>query len=280
MTSTPNPTWYDVLRVPQDASHDEIKAAWRAATDTYEPGTGAGQFRMLNDAADVLLDPERRREYDASLGLDVPPAAPVVTSSPSQDEPPPPPAPEPLEEASRAAEPVGSASEGERATRRAGVLALVLALLTMGALVAAGYLGLKMRTDAQIAAARDDAPVAAEQAAKAILAYDYQTLPEDRKRAGTFLTADFKKKYLKNFELLEKQQDGTPGAAVQTKTVVKATVVGSGVMDVEPDTARILVYVNQVSEKPGVDPQIFQNRVAVTMQKVGSRWLVDDLKSY
>ena len=66
-----------------------------------------------------------------------------------------------------------------------------------------------------------------------MLSYDYRTLPADRERAGGYLTDRFKKKYLKNFALLEKQKDGTPGAAVQTKTVVTSSVLGSGVMDAE-----------------------------------------------
>ena len=51
-------------------------------------------------------------------------------------------------------------------------------------------------------------------------------------------------------------------------------------MDADPDTARVLVFVNQVSKRPGRDPQIFQNRVAMTMKQDEDRWLVDDLKSY
>ena len=61
-------TWYDVLGVSRGASPEEIKAAWRHATDTFEPGSGSAQFRMFNEAADVLLDPARRSAYDAELG--------------------------------------------------------------------------------------------------------------------------------------------------------------------------------------------------------------------
>jgi Mce-associated membrane protein len=57
-------------------------------------------------------------------------------------------------------------------------------------------------------------------------------------------------------------------------------VVGSGVLDADPDTARVLVFVNQVSKRPGRDPQIFQNRVAMTMKLDEDRWLVDHLDSY
>ncbi len=115
-----------------------------------------------------------------------------------------------------------------------------------------------------------------------MLSYDYRTLPEDRQRASRYLTGGFKGQYLENFALLEEQADGTDGAAVQSKAVVEASVEGSGVVDVSSTgrTVRVLVFVNQVSEKQGADPQIFQNRVQMTMQDVGGRWLVSNLRSY
>lgn len=269
------PTWYDVLGVERDASPEEIKAAWRQATDALEPGTGSGRFRSLNDAADVLLDPGRRSAYDETLPPrdGAPEPADGIAGAGEQAGPP---APAPLPESDAA----GERARHEPAGRRALLLTGLLALLTVAALVAAGLFALEVRQDAQVAQARDRAPAAAERATEAILAYDYRRLAEDRQRAARYLTDGFEKKYLENFALLEEQEDGTPGAAVQTKTVVKATVLGSGVMDAEADRVRVLVYVNQVSERPKREPQIFQNRVSVEMQREGSRWLVDDLKSY
>ena len=49
---------------------------------------------------------------------------------------------------------------------------------------------------------------AAERAAKAMLSYDYRQLPTDRQRASGYLTAKYKKDYLKTFALLEKNKDG------------------------------------------------------------------------
>jgi len=304
--ASPNPTWYDVLGVSRDASPAEIKAAWRNTTDKFEPGSGSGQFRMFNEAADVLLDPERRASYDASLDADtqVQPAAQPVEHDPPL--PPPPAAPlvdEPLVDESTTGQPethtdskaerrreraerrsrksaTASPAPAEPASRRAAIVAAVLALLTVAALAVAGFFALQVREDAQTADARDEAPGAAESAAKAILSYDYRRLPTDRKRAKEFLTPKYQKDYDKTFKLLEKQKDGSPGAAVQTKTTVAANVLGSGVMDADPDTARVLVFVNQVSKRPGRDPQMFQNRVAMTMKQVEDRWLVDNLKSY
>ncbi len=168
----------------------------------------------------------------------------------------------------------------EPASRALGLVTLLLALASIAAVVAAVVLGQQVRTDAQVSDARAEAPAAAERAAAATLSYDYKDLPADRKRAAGYLTEKFGKVYLKNFLQLEKQDDGTPGLAVQTKTVVTSSVLGSGVMDAERDEVRVLVYVNQVSKKAGADPQIFQNRVMMQMEKSGNRWLVADLKSY
>ncbi len=287
-----NPTWYDVLGVDRTASPEEIKAAWRTATDKFEPGSGAGQFRMFNDAADVLLDPRRRREYDEELDAERG-SARTAGSAPAAAEAPAPtvaedrapttddePAPRPRRERA----PRSSRERGPRRSRRPSrvqlAVVVVLALLLAGATALAVRSGLAVRDGQATADARDEAPAAAERAAKALLSYNYKTLPADADRASAYLTPSFEKDYLKTFRVLEKQKDGSPGLAVQSKTVVSATVVGSGVVDAEPGKARVLVFVNQLNSKQGQDPQIFQNRVAMTMVQRGNTWLVDGLKSY
>ena len=294
MTSTPNPTWYDVLGVSRDASPDEIKAAWRTATDKFEPGSGAGQFRMFNDAADVLLDPARRVAYDASLDAPgdapapSPQTPPVPVAAPVETEPTP--AADDAKAVRRAerdrrreekrAAKAAAATPDEPTSRRSLIVAGVLAVLVVVALALGVVFGLQTRTDARIDDARQQAPAAAERAAAAIFAYDYRTLPADLKRARQYLTDDFAKDFTKNFELLEKQEDGAPGLAVQTKSVVKSNVAASGVVDAEDGVARVLVYVNLTSTRPDQQPQIFQNRVTMKMVKDGDRWLVDKVDTY
>ena len=80
-----NPTWYDILGVAQDAGPDEIKAAWRSATDKFEPGSGTSQFRLFNEAADVLLHRERRAAYDAQLAGTEPEVEPVDLAKPEPE---------------------------------------------------------------------------------------------------------------------------------------------------------------------------------------------------
>jgi len=281
------PTWYDLLGVSPDASSDEVKAAWRSATDRFEPGSGGGQFQMFNQAADVLLDPERRAAYDRSLAAQAEPPPPQPEREPAPSGSSHPSTADPKAERRAARErrraeraEKRAAGTAEPASPRAGLVVGGLALLLVLALALAGYFGLQVRKDARVADAREQAPAAAERAAKAVLSYDYEQLDADEKRAKSFLTPSYSKEFEKTFGLLRENKDGSAGAAVQTKAKVSSSVVGSGVVDAEDGVVRVLLYVNQVSRKAGADPQVFQNRVTLTMEKSGEKWLVDDLKSY
>jgi curved DNA-binding protein len=62
--------YYDVLGVARDASGEEIKKAFRKLARKYHPDvakdktTGEKKFKELNEANEVLSDPEKRRKYD------------------------------------------------------------------------------------------------------------------------------------------------------------------------------------------------------------------------
>jgi Mce-associated membrane protein len=274
------PTWYDILGVDRDATPQEIKAAWRAATDKFEPGSGSGQFRLFNEAADVLLDPEQRAAYDETLAPEQPP------------EPPPEPAPQ-----TPAVAPDPTAAPPARASRLFLVVAALTALAVVAALVLGGLVW-KKSSDAGIGPvegllhgdsrarvdAGDSARSAAERALVAVLSYDYRRMEADRKRALQYLTPKFGKEFTETFDkLLTAAEEGKPGNAVKTKTVVKASVVDTGVMNpnaATTDRVRVLAYVNQAAQKGERSPTIFQNRVAVDMVKRDGSWLVDDLTSY
>lgn len=286
------PTWYDVLGLDRGATGEEIAAAWRAATERIDPQADRARFRSCNQAADVLLDPRRRASYDASLPDEDQPAedqtldqAPEPESTPeSNPEPAGALAEQPQQHPAGSAEAFPGAAEPTREVASRGLVAatVVLALLAVAALTCAAIFAVKVRQDNAVSSARDDAPAAAERAAASVFSYDYRTLPADRKRASKLLTDSYRKKYLETFATLERSKDGQPGVAVASKTTVKATVLGSGVIDVdaEADVARVLVYANQVSTRPGAQPQVFQNRVAMTMVRAGDRWLVDGVDSY
>lgn len=58
--------YYDILGVSKNASQDEIKAAFRKKAHEYHPDKGgdAEKFKEVNEANQVLGNPEKRKQYD------------------------------------------------------------------------------------------------------------------------------------------------------------------------------------------------------------------------
>lgn len=61
---------YEILGVKHDASDAEIIKAYRQKAKIYHPDAGGTNvfFRLVENAKEELLDPERRAELDRSLG--------------------------------------------------------------------------------------------------------------------------------------------------------------------------------------------------------------------
>jgi DnaJ-class molecular chaperone len=71
MATTPR-DYYHILGIPRTASADDIKKAYRRLARQYHPDLHAGvkkaemekKFKELNEAQEVLTDPEKRKKYD------------------------------------------------------------------------------------------------------------------------------------------------------------------------------------------------------------------------
>ena len=100
--SRPMKNYYEILGVAQTSDEETITAAFKALMQKLDSGTDSataakGNTKEFNDvyavlkAYEVLIDPDARREYDASLGKGKPqdanpppPEAPVVNVEPGR----------------------------------------------------------------------------------------------------------------------------------------------------------------------------------------------------
>jgi Mce-associated membrane protein len=259
-----NATWYDVLGLEPTATTDEIRAAWRAAVADLDPTDR--RFRVANQAAEVLLDPEHRAAYDAELPVDDDPAR----------EPEPAVGLEPI--AATDVEPDGSVvalADGRGLPTPGflvpGWLLIGLAVLTATALVVVGVL-LTKPSDSTVVNDTSAAQAAAERAVVPILSYDAHHLDESQAQATPYLTDAYRAQYDKLFAVIRQN-------APRTGTVVKAKYLASGIVRSGAGRVDVLVFVNQVTynlQHPKT-PVIYKNQATVTMEKVGNNWLVDNM---
>ena len=256
------PTWYDLLGVEPGASADEIRTAWKAAIADLDPTDR--RFRTLNEAAEVLLDPARRAQYDASLEPDGQALSPPDATQPRQNS------------RTTAGPATGAEPELDQGrTSRPGLdvpawLLAVLAILTAIALGCAGYL-VTQPSDQAIADATSDAQGAAERSVATILAYDYRHLDDDQKAAESLMTTSYQKKYDQLFSVINQNAPGL-------QAVVTVQVIASGIVRSGDDRVQVLVFLNRpTTNKQSTEPTIYRDQVVMTMEKSDGDWLVDNM---
>src|SRR6201987_5611351 len=162
---------------------------------------------------------------------------------------------------------------GDKVARRRRVkvapLILVLLLLLSGALATWLYV-VQSRPDEQTdTAAAQTAINAARDGTVALLSYKPDTLNQDFAAAKSHLTGDF----LNYYDQFTKEVV-TPAA--QSKAVATtAQVVGAAASELHPNSAVVLVFVNQATtskERPA--PAMASSSVLVSLTKVHGTWLI------
>ncbi len=270
-------SWYDVLGVAPSASVEEIRAAWRAATEDLEPTDR--RFDLYNGAAKVLLDEDARAEYDAELG--------VSGTDPDGPEP------EAPEDRAGAVVPVRTestrtvpsppsepATEGSGRTGRfqrwlaalAAPLWLLVAMTLAAVVVAGGTWLLAFDSDDATADASSEARAVAEANFGNVLTYRWDDLDTAYQRATAVLTSDYRAEFDAVWELVETE-------AVNVKAVVRTDVVRTGVVRASADGKRVelaVVIRNSVSNSAG-DQGTGYLMLGVTMVEQDGGWLIADV---
>ena len=148
---------------------------------------------------------------------------------------------------------------------------LVAAALVVSAGVAGWLYFYQYRVDQQTdAAAANVALEAAKSGTVALLSYSPDTLDKDFAAAKSNLTGDFLSYYTQFTE-----QIVTPAAKEkQVKTV--AAVIRAAVSEIQPDSADVLVFINQTTtSKENPDGAFAASSVKVGLKKIDDRWLIN-----
>ncbi|BBY82836.1 hypothetical protein H7I53_22460 [Mycolicibacterium pulveris] len=183
-------------------------------------------------------------------------------------------------ETSEAVEPTVGAEEStdeKKAPRRAtrairrhlGTILVTVALIAAAGATAWVYFGLYRPTQQTDEAAQNVVLEAAKNATVAMLSYSPDTLDQDFAAAKSNLTGDFLSYYTQFTE-----QIVTP-AAKEKNVKTSAAVVRAAVSEMHPDSAEVLVFVNQVTtSKENRDGAFAASSVKVGMEKIDGRWLI------
>jgi Mce-associated membrane protein len=177
---------------------------------------------------------------------------------------------EAIEETSQSTRPDSVLQRAGRGVQaRLGVILLAAALIASAGVATWLYIN-EYRPDQQTdAGAAKVALEAANTGTVALLSYSPESLDKDFAAAKSHLTGDFLSYYTQFTE-----QIVTP-AAQQKSVKTTASVVRSAVSELHPDSAVVLVFINQnTTSKENPDGAFAASSVKVGLKKIDGSWLI------
>lgn len=170
-----------------------------------------------------------------------------------------------------ATDPAETVSPPARARRSGRILAAVLAVLLVASAGLTAWLYFHSYRPAQAVnqAASDTVLQQAKDATIAVLSYSPDNLDKDLEAAKSHLTGDFLNYYTQF-------TDQVVRPAVKAKKVsTSANVVQAAVSEMQPEQAKVLVFVNQITTSADrTEPALTASSVIVTMKKIDGKWLI------
>ncbi|HWU32955.1 MAG TPA: DnaJ domain-containing protein [Marmoricola sp.] len=253
---------YATLGLSSDATDAQINKAWRRKTRSMGPSDP--EFATINDAAALLLDPERRSAYDADRA--------EIGASPKS-----------------AMKPKRSLAGWNGTIVFAGVMAIIAVGLAIWQGInyanrsdnGGSGQGTSANAFAAPSSAQTAALSAAQQALPVVLSYDYRSMDAGIANANRFLSAAQQQKFAITMQRII--NGGTvPGTTeklapvAQRQAVVTTTVISAGIISATAKSAQVGAFIKQVTaQKSGTTTH--QNWVQVGMINVGGSWLIDGI---
>lgn len=105
-----------------------------------------------------------------------------------------------------------------------------------------------------------------------VISYDYRTLETDIRDARKNLTGKFLGEYDRSMTKV------TP-TLVGQQAIQEAKAAKAGVQEASSAEVSVLVFSQRLTTKAGSeDPKVYQDRILVTLTKVGDRWLISQMR--
>lgn len=163
----------------------------------------------------------------------------------------------------------GAVRRSARKVRALGAILLAAGLVASAGVAAWLYFQQYRPDQATDAAASNVALEAAKNGTVALLSYSPESLDKDFAAAKSHLTGDFLSYYTQFTE-----QIVTP-AAKQKSVKTTAAVVRAAVSELQPESAEVLVFINQTTvSKENPDGSFAASAVKVGLQKINGAWLI------
>ena len=107
-----------------------------------------------------------------------------------------------------------------------------------------------------------------------VLSYNWSSLDKDVKSNEAVLSSGFRREYTKTMA-------GVRDQTIKNQVKLTASVVASSVVSASPDKVVALEFVNQITTAKGTSNQrLDQNRVLVTLTRLGGEWRVSRMDAF
>ena len=151
--------------------------------------------------------------------------------------------------------------------RRVGLAAMVCGLLFALLVSALGYLGWRQYEQHQVSIATAAALQAAKDYAVVLTTLDAKNIDDNYRKSLDGATGEFKDAYSQGATQLRQ-------VLIDNKASGTGIVVAAAVKSATPDKVEVLLFVDQsITNANNPSPRIDRNRIDMTMEKVGDRWL-------